>query len=654
MATIEIPGFEILEKIGAGGMATVWKARQLSLNRVVAIKILYSRFASDSGDVLRFQNEAQAAARLKHNGIVQVYDANATEGLYYFVMEYVDGYTVGQWLQRKGPLPTKDALLVAECVADALGYAWNSAGIIHCDIKPDNVLVDADGTVKVSDLGLARTLSLLIQDESADDDIMGTPAYMAPEQAMGEVDLDFRADIYALGAMLYHMVTGQIPFKGHPPDEVMDLQINGTLADPMDVNVDVPAPVAWLIEKMMCKDPAGRQSSWEEVCHDFQRAKKGVRPLGEALPEGVSTVERGNARRKGALQPLVTARGRHLAGLAMRLARLLAVLVLAAGAVFGFVRWKNRVAAPPVAPTPAAQLDASWATEYQDMLLWSRSNPGRYDEAIAKLELIAQGAIGTPYAAMARTRIDALRRDRQLAFDGVIRTLKASAEPLLAAGRFGEATDLYAAYSGEFAAETESERQRLADEVRARAAEAARPPEPVRPLEAVMDDVCASVMGSQWPKALAAIDAAIADPGLVSNGTELAALRDEVQGAAGVEARILDSFAAQKGQQAKVVLRTGARMLKIRDVRGGRVVADVVPASGETLAQGTIEFDVRFLKYPERMRRMGGTDVPGANLYMGVMAAEAGSDVNARRYFAEVSPLLSDRLSAAIATPKLR
>ncbi|MEI8354199.1 MAG: serine/threonine-protein kinase, partial [Lentisphaerota bacterium] len=149
---LHIPGFEMIEKIGQGGMAVVWKARQISLDRIVAIKVLSAQYKRDAADVQRFQSEAQQAAKLKNAGIVQVYDTGVVKGVYYIVMEYVAGYTVGDWVRRKGALSEKDALQVCEHVAKALEYAWQRAGIIHCDIKPDNVILDADGSVKVADL----------------------------------------------------------------------------------------------------------------------------------------------------------------------------------------------------------------------------------------------------------------------------------------------------------------------------------------------------------------------------------------------------------------------------------------------------------------------------------------------------------------------
>jgi len=151
-----IEGFEIVGLLGQGGMATVWKARQRSLNRLVAIKVLSANVVTGSNDLRQFCEGARITAKISHPGIVQAYDAAFEENLY-FVMELIDGYTVGQWLRRKGRIPLPDALLVTESVAAALDYAWEQVGMVHCDIKPDNIMVDSDGTVKVADLGLSQT-----------------------------------------------------------------------------------------------------------------------------------------------------------------------------------------------------------------------------------------------------------------------------------------------------------------------------------------------------------------------------------------------------------------------------------------------------------------------------------------------------------------
>ena len=270
----QIEGFDILGLLGQGGMATVWKARQRSLDRLVAIKVLAPSFAVDPEEIQRFCDEARAAANLSHKGIVQVYDATFANGLY-FVMELIDGYTMGQWQRRKGTIPLADTLIVAENVATALDYAWSQHKMIHCDIKPDNIMVDADGTVKVADLGLSQTHTAR---GAQSDEILGTPHYMPPEQIQGEA-LDCRSDIYALGASLYHMVTGRLLFDGDPND-VMVAHLEQSAPSVRQFVPDVPVNVALLFEKMLSKFPQDRQQDWKQVLSDLQKVERGLPPAG--------------------------------------------------------------------------------------------------------------------------------------------------------------------------------------------------------------------------------------------------------------------------------------------------------------------------------------------------------------------------------------
>lgn len=291
-APFQLAGYELLGKIGSGGMSTVWKARQLSLDRLVAIKTLSAEYLPDAAAWQRFRLEATASARLSHPGIVQVYDAGEVEGIPYIVMEYVDGRPVGDLLANGARLPEAQALHIATSIARALGYAWDKDCIIHCDIKPDNVLLTNDGHVKVVDLGLARFIGLHRRASGSDELIVGTPNYTAPEQAQGLSDLDCRADIYALGASLYHMVTGQLPFAGSAGSSAMDRHMNEFLPDPMELNPELSAGCAWLIEKMMIKDRAFRPPYWSTVEADITAVEQGRWP-NPPLPEaGQSTVAR--------------------------------------------------------------------------------------------------------------------------------------------------------------------------------------------------------------------------------------------------------------------------------------------------------------------------------------------------------------------------
>ncbi len=282
-----LPNFEVLGLLGRGGMASVWKARQISLDRYVAVKILSSSFSTDPEDIQRFRQEARTAAQLKHPGIVQIYDANFSNGVYYFVMELVDGYTMGDLLRRKGQIGEADALIVAESVAVALDYAWTHYQMVHCDIKPDNIMVDADGTLKVTDLGLCRSVTLakgVIGNGNADE-ILGTPAYMSPEQVYGSEKLDCRSDIYELGATLYHMVTGRMLFHGKTDDEMIHCHVDKSQApDLRDFVPHVSNAFALLLEKMLAKDPSHRHRDWKLVLADLNRVREGHPPWPSLLP----------------------------------------------------------------------------------------------------------------------------------------------------------------------------------------------------------------------------------------------------------------------------------------------------------------------------------------------------------------------------------
>ncbi|MDD4024727.1 MAG: serine/threonine-protein kinase [Kiritimatiellae bacterium] len=292
---LSLPNIELIGVIGRGGMSAVWRGRQISLDRHVAVKILSKDFAADPDDVRRFRQEAKAAASLKHPGIVQVYDANFTEGIYYFVMELVEGYTMGDLLRRKGCISVDDTLTVAESVAVAMDYAWSHFKMVHCDIKPDNIMVDADGTIKVTDLGLCRSMNLVKGEDRNDaaDEILGTPAYMSPEQVYGSAALDCRSDIYSLGATLYHLVTGRLLFTDKSDDDVMRGHVGEKQApDVRQFAEDAGGPFSLLLEKMLAKDAGHRNQDWRLLLADLARLRRGHPPWPVLIPPGGSSMLR--------------------------------------------------------------------------------------------------------------------------------------------------------------------------------------------------------------------------------------------------------------------------------------------------------------------------------------------------------------------------
>ncbi len=288
----QIDGFELLDQIGHSGESSLWKARQISLGRIVVIKILSEKMSRDPEDIKQFQFEAKVAASLKHHGIVQVYDFGQSRdnGRPYFVMEHITGYSVGDWVRRKGRLAEADSLTVGHCVADALGYAWKQGSVIHCDIKPDNIMVDGDGTIKVTDLGLARVVhSLGGHAPNEDQQVMGTPNYMSPEQAMGQKHLDFRSDIYSTGATLYQLLTGVLPFGECEVGETIRRQINDDLEYPGKIVPCISSGTSDMVMKMMAKNPARRHQSWFELIDEIARLQIALRVPGsnEALSQKI-------------------------------------------------------------------------------------------------------------------------------------------------------------------------------------------------------------------------------------------------------------------------------------------------------------------------------------------------------------------------------
>ena len=274
----QIPGYKIQGKLGSGAMAVVYKARQLSLDRTVAIKVLPSKFAEKSNYVERFFKEGQLAAKLNHNNIVQAIDVGEYNGLYYFVMEYVEGKTIFDDLSAGKVFSEKEALEIMIQLASALEHA-HAQGLIHRDVKPKNVMINKDAVVKLADLGLARATSDVEAAKSEKGKAFGTPYYIAPEQIRGEVDIDGRADIYGLGATLYHMVTGRVPFKADNPSDVMKKHLNEPLTPPDHINTSLTAGISEVIETMMAKDRKDRYDNPTDLLTDLKAVYNGEPPL---------------------------------------------------------------------------------------------------------------------------------------------------------------------------------------------------------------------------------------------------------------------------------------------------------------------------------------------------------------------------------------
>ncbi len=274
----QIPGFQVLSKLGQGAMAVVFKAKQLSLVRMVAIKVLPKRLSENPEFVERFYREGRAAARLNHPHIVQAFDVGEAGGYHYFVMEFIDGQTVYELLTDGRRIEEAKAIPLILQSARSLEHAHRQS-LIHRDVKPKNLMITKDGVVKLADMGLAREMGDYATAAAEAGRAYGTPYYISPEQIRGEITIDARADIYGLGATFYHMVTGKVPFDGTNPSAVMHKHLKDPLIPADHVNHELSAGIGEIIEVMMAKSPDDRYPSMTEVISDLESVAKGEPPF---------------------------------------------------------------------------------------------------------------------------------------------------------------------------------------------------------------------------------------------------------------------------------------------------------------------------------------------------------------------------------------
>src|SRR6202795_3678318 len=263
--------YQILRKLGAGGMANVYLAEDQELGRRVAIKILNDRHANDEQFVERFRREAKNAAALSHPNIVSIYDRGEAEGTYYIAMEYLDGRSLKELIMSRGDPPIAVVVEYTRQILDALRFAHRH-GIVHRDIKPHNVLVDGEGRVKVTDFGIARAgVSQMTEAGS----IVGTAQYLSPEQAKG-APVDQTSDLYSVGVVLYELLTGEVPFSGDTPVEIAMKHLSTVPDPPSAKRADVPREIDMVVMRALGKDPSERYQSAEEMDADLRRINRGV------------------------------------------------------------------------------------------------------------------------------------------------------------------------------------------------------------------------------------------------------------------------------------------------------------------------------------------------------------------------------------------
>lgn len=325
--------YEILEVVGTGGMATVYKAECKLLNRFVAVKVLKDSLRYDVDLKEKFNREAQAAAKLSHNNIVSIFDVGEIEGLNYIVMEYIDGITLQEYISQNKPIHWKVARNIAIQIGMALEHA-HANGIIHRDIKPHNILITKDNVIKVSDFGIACAVTSETVDASKDSSAIGSVYYISPEQARGGYVTE-TTDIYSLGVIMYEMVTGQLPFDGDTAVAIAMKKIEQEPVNCKVVNLDVPQDMAEIVMRAIAKDPAARFQTSQEL---LIALKKLGTPAGGVTP--VKTAEeRQEAIKKRKEKSEKTSNNRMIINIIIAM---LVVIGIVASGMYIFLNWNRK------------------------------------------------------------------------------------------------------------------------------------------------------------------------------------------------------------------------------------------------------------------------------------------------------------------------
>jgi len=268
--------YEILNVVGEGGLGIVYRARQLSMGRIVALKALHQRWSSDNEFRQRFLVEARLLGRLSHNNLIQVYDVGQSRDIYYYSMEYIDGETIEKRIQRLGKMPPESTLEIAIQIAKALQYLSHHK-LVHRDVKPSNIMMTRRDVAKLGDFGFVKSSLDSVMSQTGE--VLGTPDYISPECAEGRNDLDARSDIYSLGASMYHMLTGKPPFSG-TASKVMSSHVH--IAPPQLITLaeDIPDELVRLVDKMMAKSRDDRHSNLDALLADMHVVMTHIRPSG--------------------------------------------------------------------------------------------------------------------------------------------------------------------------------------------------------------------------------------------------------------------------------------------------------------------------------------------------------------------------------------
>lgn len=583
-----IGGLHLVRRLGEGGMGVVYLARQLTMDRKVAVKILSPAMSSNRLFVQRFVNEALATARLEHPNIVTIHDAGSADGFHYLMMEYVNGESLADRIKREKRIPEGDVLRLTVQVAKALAFAWDRHHMLHRDIKPANIMQNSFGEVKLMDLGLAKN----VEDPNltATGIAMGTPLYMSPEQARGEHPLDCRSDMYSLGATIYHLLSGSPPFPGTNAVEIITRHALEPPPPIRERNDEVSGPCVHLLDCLLAKKREQRPAAWSALIEDMERVLAGRPPL---CPRPGQPSQRHRQQRRAEVLRLAEQAAHQVAARdsAARVAKALAAdrnrqgfFVLAVGlftvavALFSFgvhMRTRRRpLPAPVAALQPADPVSPSPPPEIAEPPPPPPEPPPEPPPP--------PGPSVAPAAARPRS-------------------------PAHVAANEPAAEVFPAAPPGPQASRP------LADQV----------------LRQILDQVAAELYRGNYDAAAALWSASLRDSVLDFPAERLAAIQANLAAIPSMQERVLAAFAGERGNLVTVQLRNSKLTLLVQAVANGRVSGLVQVEQG----QFRYSFSPADLDPREIPRRLGPESDPQATFLRGLLAMPGGKASVAREHF---------------------
>ena len=670
-----VGGFEIVRLIGRGGMGEVYLARQRSLDRMVALKVLSRYLAPGRDAVDRFIREIRLTARLEHPYLVTAFEGGEGQGIVYLAMAYVRGASLHERVIRRGPLTEAETLALGRKIASALNYAWDELRLLHRDIKPSNILLDAHGEPRLADLGLAKCLGQR-EGPTMAGAVLGTPNYMSPEQADGRDDLDVRSDIYSLGATLYTACTGQIPYQAGSLLEVLRRQATEPLPDPRTYAPQLSAEFVEFLGRFLARDRRERPRDWPSALAEFDRLL--VRHPG---PAGILPI----AEETATPPPTPPASWRRTAVIVIP-----AFVALIGGALTGWWWMAPRPSAPPPsspsalppaaphsplpAPAPPGQAQRPAAppewTEPAEADLQSpgrpplslearrqlvrawmeardvmRRHPDDLEGQLARIDRVIALAPESPIAQKVREWVAVNRIREKAEMRRLEREFERAVEEDLAAGRFEEGIRRLQTYSGPLEKETRELRAAMVRRLEEGRENHLRR-EAARLFSAAIGEAAVAGAAGRWSEAASALERARADPAAGGEAERLAEAVAQAARAANWGRDVLSSFQAQRGQTVEIEFADGHReTLQVARVTPTEVVGR------RYLPEGFVERTVtcRDLSLRERLRRLGQLSAVEIAFLEGVWLLESRDRARAAAAFAATGTPLGEALARQLA-----